>query len=419
MNRAAACVPLSGNCGARAGSARPTAHRRALRSSPMLSCSVRRLSFMRISFARQSISRIVTRHLFHGPPPATLRALSRRRPLSQGCRALRAVLSESGLIRERIRIEAAWLLHLAESVPQILAAAAAGRRCASSRRARARAGRRRGRGGQGHRSAHQPRREGRRVLRAREARAQRRDAGGARARALRLHLRGHQQPRATRACCARRAQVLLGELEKLIEKLRGFAHEHAALPMLVAHARPDREPDHARQGNRERRRAPAARPRALRQGRRSSASGTARSATTTRTSRRCPRSTGRRSAATSSSRRASRTTRTPRRSSRTTGSASTATRSPRSTPSSSTSPRHLGLHLARLLPPARGRRRGRLLDHAAQGQPDRLRERRRQSRRRQRAAAPLREQAADLALAARPHRLDRAAQRRRGAGAQR
>ena len=32
---------------------------------------------------------------------------------------LRAVLSESGLIRERIRIEAAWLLMLAESVPQL------------------------------------------------------------------------------------------------------------------------------------------------------------------------------------------------------------------------------------------------------------------------------------------------------------
>jgi adenylosuccinate lyase len=34
---------------------------------------------------------------------------------------LRAVLSESGLIRERVRIEAAWLLALADSVPQILA----------------------------------------------------------------------------------------------------------------------------------------------------------------------------------------------------------------------------------------------------------------------------------------------------------
>src|SRR6185295_2415414 len=52
--------------------------------------------------------------------------------------------------------------------------------------------------------------------------------------------------------------------------------------------------------------------------------------------------------------------------------------------------------------------RGRLLDHAAQGEPDRLREFRGQRRRRQRAAAPPRRQAASVALAARPVRLDRA-----------
>ena len=54
--------------------------------------------------------------------PAALSALS---PVDGRYRksadSLRAVLSESGLIRERIRIEAAWLLSLAESVPQILA----------------------------------------------------------------------------------------------------------------------------------------------------------------------------------------------------------------------------------------------------------------------------------------------------------
>src|SRR5678815_4164398 len=38
----------------------------------------------------------------------------------KGADPLRAVLSESGLIRERVRIEAAWLLSLAESVPQLL-----------------------------------------------------------------------------------------------------------------------------------------------------------------------------------------------------------------------------------------------------------------------------------------------------------
>ena len=50
-------------------------------------------------------------------------------------------------------------------------------------------------------------------------------------------------------------------------------------------------------------------------------------------------------------------------------------------------PRHVGLYLAGLLPAAREGRRGRLLDHAAQGQPDRLRELRGQPRHRQRAAA--------------------------------
>jgi adenylosuccinate lyase len=40
----------------------------------------------------------------------------------KGADPLRAALSESGLIRERIRIEAAWVLSLAKAVPQILSA---------------------------------------------------------------------------------------------------------------------------------------------------------------------------------------------------------------------------------------------------------------------------------------------------------
>src|SRR5687767_1899762 len=32
---------------------------------------------------------------------------------------LRGILSEAGLIRERIRVEAAWLLHLVRAVPQL------------------------------------------------------------------------------------------------------------------------------------------------------------------------------------------------------------------------------------------------------------------------------------------------------------
>ena len=79
-------------------------------------------------------------------------------------------------------------------------------------------------------------------------------------------------------------------------------------------------------------------------------------------------------------------------------------------------PGRLGLHLAGFLQAEAQGRRDRLVDDAAQGQPDRLRELRGQPRPGQRAAAPPGRQAAGVALAARPDRLDRAAQHRRGAG---
>ena len=56
------------------------------------------------------------------------------------------------------------------------------------------------------------------------------------------------------------------------------------------------------------------------------------------------------------------------------------------------------------------RRRSRLIDDASQGQPDRFRKRRGQSGRRQRAVRSPGDEAADLALAARPDRLDGVAQ---------
>ena len=56
-------------------------------------------------------------------PDATLTALDALSPVDgryrAGHRALRAWLSEAGLIRERIRIEAQWLLHLAAAAPQL------------------------------------------------------------------------------------------------------------------------------------------------------------------------------------------------------------------------------------------------------------------------------------------------------------
>src|SRR6186997_2630279 len=82
----------------------------------------------------------------------------------KGADPLRAVLSESGLIRERVRIEAAWLLSLAESVPELVHFG-----CTSE------------------------------------------DIN---------NLAYARMLRAARA-------VLTGELEKVIERLRDFAHEHA------------------------------------------------------------------------------------------------------------------------------------------------------------------------------------------------
>ena len=74
--------------------------------------------------------------------------------------------------------------------------------------------------------------------------------------------------------------------------------------------------------------------------------------------------------------------------------------------------RRLGLHLARLFPPGAEGRRSRLVDDAAQGQSDRFRKRRRQLRHRQCAVRAFLGEVAALALAARPHRFDRAARAR-------
>jgi hypothetical protein len=56
-------------------------------------------------------------------PDVTLTALDALSPVDGRYRAatapLRAWLSEAGLIRERIRIEAQWLLHLAAAAPRL------------------------------------------------------------------------------------------------------------------------------------------------------------------------------------------------------------------------------------------------------------------------------------------------------------
>ena len=204
---------------------------------------------------------------------------------------------------------------------------------------------------------------------------------------------------------------------------RAAARSRSATPSVRdagAHPRPAGQSDDARQGVRQLRRAPGARRTPLAARWRSSASGTARSATSTPTWPRCPSLTGRSWPRASCARCSWSTTPTRRRSNRTTGSPSTAMRCAA-----------INVILIDLCRDIWGYiSLGYLRQRAVAGEvgsstmphkvnPDRLRECRRQLRHRQRAAAPLRRQAADLALAARPHRLHRAAQPRRRARATR
>ena len=351
--------------------------------------------------------------------PAALLALS---PIDgryrKGADPLRAVLSESGLIRERMRIEAAWLLSLAESVPQILDTAARRIRETARREPGARAGRRSAGRRQGHREPHQPRREGRGIFRARKARgtAARRPPCSSWCISAALPKTSTTSP--TRACCARRAPCSVAELEKLIEKLRGFAHEHAALAMLSRTHGQTASPttlgkEFANVVARLRRaRARLDKVEILAKWNGAVGNYNAHVAALPEVdwpavSRHVHRIAGPRVERILHADRAARLDRRVLRRARRHQHHPHRLRA-----------RHLGLHLARLPAPARGRGRSRFLDHAAQGQPDRLRERRRQSRRRQRAAASLRRQTTHLALATRSHGLHGVAQRRRGARAQ-
>jgi adenylosuccinate lyase len=164
--------------------------------------------------------------------PAALTALS---PVDgryrKGADPLRAVLSESGLIRERVRIEAAWLLALAESVPKLLPQPlpAAVRELAAA-------------------LALEPGEDAPAAVKAIEARInhdvkaveyfvrEKLAASGAGPAVLELVHFGCTSEDINNLAYARMLRaartVLSAELDKLIEKLRGLAHEHAALPML-------------------------------------------------------------------------------------------------------------------------------------------------------------------------------------------
>ncbi len=164
--------------------------------------------------------------------PAALLALS---PIDgryrKGADPLRAVLSESGLIRERVRIEAAWLLSLAESVPQLLQEPLAEpvKRLAVS-------------------LALEPGDDAPAAVKAIESRInhdvkaveyfvrEKLAASGASPALLELVHFGCTSEDINNLAYARMLRaaraVLVAELDKVIDKLRAFAHEHAALAML-------------------------------------------------------------------------------------------------------------------------------------------------------------------------------------------
>jgi adenylosuccinate lyase len=149
----------------------------------------------------------------------------------KGADGLRAVLSESGLIRERIRIEAAWLLSLAESVPGLLKEPLpdAVRTLAAA-------------------LALEPGDDAPAAVKAIEARInhdvkaveyfvrEKLAASGAAPAVLELVHFGCTSEDINNLAYARMLRaarlVLLADLDKLIDKLRAFAREHAALPML-------------------------------------------------------------------------------------------------------------------------------------------------------------------------------------------
>jgi adenylosuccinate lyase len=150
---------------------------------------------------------------------------------SKGADSLRAVLSESGLIRERVRIEAAWLLALAESVPELTAQPLpdAVRKLAAG-------------------MALDPGEDAPSAVKAIESRInhdvkaveyfvrEKLQSAGASPAVLELVHFGCTSEDINNLAYAKMLRaartVLSTDLEKVIEKLRSFAHEHAALPML-------------------------------------------------------------------------------------------------------------------------------------------------------------------------------------------
>ena len=272
-------------------------------------------------------------------------------------------------------------------------------------------------GHQGHRKDHQPRRQGGRVLDQGRLRGRCRAVGGRRVRAFRVHQRGHQQhqPRADaekRACRGHAADPGCPDRQ---------AAQHGPCAGCGANAQPnprsDRQPDHAGQGGGQRRRAADHGARAHRRG--------AAAGQDERRGRQLQRAPGclpgcglgglQPPGGGKTPRPGAQPAHHPDRAARLHGRAVRCLRALQHHPHR-LGTRCLVLRVAGLLQAAVEGRRDRQQHHAAQGQPDRLRECRRQLRPGQRAARPPEPEAADQPPAARPDRQHRAAQHGRGAG---
>ena len=290
---------------------------------------------------------------------------------------------------------------------QPFAAARAGERLFRSRCA----------GHQGHRAHHQPRCEGRGVLAQGAVRRHARVARGQRVRALRVHQRGHQQhqPRADAASRARRGDAARARPHHRVDDGAGARPGRSAHAQ--PHPRPDRQPDHAGQGSRQRGGAAAHRPRTDRR-RATAGQDERRGGQLQRAPGGLPRcrlggfqpQRGRAAAGSELQ-----PVHHPDRAARLHGRAVRCHHAQQHHPHRLVA-RRVELHQPGLFQAAVERWRDRQQHHAAQGQPDRLRERRGQLRSGQCAAHAPEPEAADQPHAARPHRQHCAAQHGRGAG---
>ena len=200
----------------------------------------------------------------HASPLSALSPLDGR--YADKLAALRPWLSEFGLMRCRVRVEVEWFIALASAgLAELAPPGPAANRVPEPPRRRL-LGRRR-RGDQGDRAAHQPRRQGGRVLARRALRREPTLAGATGF--IHFACTSEDINNTSHALMleAARREVLLPALDALVARLAALAQRARGAADAGANARPDGDADDARQGDRQRRGAAGARARRHRRGR--------------------------------------------------------------------------------------------------------------------------------------------------------